>query len=177
MTLRTICLMGLLSLGFPLRSAGAAPLPHPSQTTTLTAYVSEQALVQIPSSAPLEASSSDFRGSPRLKELLPTAHEMALEAPLSFRIALNAARWDLYLSASMAPLARHRSLGFGDSWIHEFSRANRLDGEAFLEVATTLEDGISASSPPASFNFPRSPFDSLDSAPPRITWKIEYIGL
>jgi hypothetical protein len=175
--------VSVLSAGLYLVAASAASaqttvtLPDTSQTTTLTASVSEQATVTVPAGVTFNV--TDVTGSTAASAASVTVDNIVLATAtkqLKVSVQANAA-------AFTPPVALATTWSASDvtwnaaTWTSATGAANTLSNAAYTEVATCAADSASCSTTGLVFTLGAEPTVKRSGDHTlAITWKFESIG-
>ena len=139
-----------------------------SSHTTLTAYVSEQAIVSMPSSASFQLDDA----SDSAAVVSASVREMALDTPSALRISVKSD------PADSAPAPAGSVRWSADGWVNATGHSDTLTGDAYTEVATAASDAASLSTTNLTFRLAGGgKVKPMRDRTVRMSWKVEYLGL
>lgn len=175
-TVVQLALAGILALGIGSAQT-TVTLPDESQSTTMTASVSEQARVNVPGSATFNV--TDISSSTAASAVSVTIDNVVLETGTKqLKVSLQADA-----ASFTPPIALATTWAAGDvswnaaSWTSATGASGTLSDAAFTEVATCAADTAGCSTTGLTFTLaPNTSVKRSGNHTLAVTWKFESIG-
>lgn len=181
-SLRAAFTTGLLLAAATAGAQTPVTLPDTSHTTTLTASVSEQATVTVPTGVAFNVTNVTAQTTANNASITVVNIVLATATKqLKISLMANAASFTPSVSGATTWSATDVSWttpnGGGGSWVNGVRFNNTLSSGAFLDVATCTADAGSCSTTGLSFRLAaKSTVQRSGAHTLSVTWKFESIG-